>query len=182
MQEPGAAGLDPRLLALVALAMAAVVGLPIIPWIFNHYARRLSLPLQETGSAPLPRLGYGALVQGLTLTAGGWFLLGASLWAVLQSVAGETQALTWECWAHYTATLSLAYVVGFAVLLVPNGLGVREFLLTVLLAPGLIQPFQLTEEQARATTVLAVLLLRLVWTAAELVLAAVVYWLPANDP
>jgi hypothetical protein len=180
LQEPGSAGLDPRLLALLALALLGAVGLPIIPAIFNHYARRLSLPFQEAGSPPLPRLGLGALVQGLILTAGGWFLLGASLWAVLQSVAGEIQPLTWDCWGQYTATLSLAYVVGFAVLLVPNGLGVREFFLTVLLAPELMQPFHLLEDQARALAVLAVLLLRLVWTAAELALAALIYWLPVQ--
>jgi hypothetical protein len=178
MQEPGTTGLDPRLLALLSLALAAVVGLPIIPWVFNGYARRISVPLQEATDQPIPRLGVAALLQGLVLTAGGWFLLGASLWAVIQGLAGGTQPLTWPCWGNYTAILSLAYVVGFAVLLVPNGLGVREFFLTVLLVPGLVQPFHLTEEQARATAVLAVLVLRLVWTAAELVLAAVIYWLP----
>jgi hypothetical protein len=180
MEEPGEAGLDSRLLVVLALTLTAVVGLPIIPWVFNHYARRLALPFREASDAPLPRLNLWALVQGLVLTAGGWLLLGASLWAVLQSVTGDALPLTWASWGHYTAVLSLAYVIGFAVVLVPSGLGVREFFLTILLAPALVQSLHVMDEQARETTVLAVLLLRVVWTAAELVVAAVIYWFPAR--
>jgi hypothetical protein len=178
MEAPPETGLPSRLLVVVALVLTAVVGLPIVPWVFNHYARRLSLPFQDAGSAPLPHLTTGALVQGLILTAGGWLLLGASLWAVVQSVAGQDVPLTWVAWGHYTAVLSLAYVIGFAVVAVPGGLGVREFFLTVLLAPGLTQALKATDDQARATAVLAVLLLRVVWMAGEVTVAAVIYWFP----
>jgi len=53
----------------------------------------------------------------------------------------------------------------------PSGLGVREFFLTLFL----VNPH---EGRPRASILLAVLLLRLVWTAAELVTAGIVYWLP----
>jgi hypothetical protein len=178
LEAPSETGLDSRVLVVLALALTVVVGLPIIPWVFNHYARRLSLPFQEASAPPLPRLSLAALIQGLVLTSAGWFLLGVSLWAVLQSVAGQTLPLTWSALGHYTSVLSLAYVIGFAIVLVPSGLGVREFFLTVLLAPGLVQPLHLTEDQAQAMAVLSVLLLRVVWTAAELVVAAPLYWFP----
>jgi uncharacterized membrane protein YbhN (UPF0104 family) len=84
-----------------------------------------------------------------------------------------TQPPEWdlETWGLFTAYMGLAYVAGFVILVVPSGLGVREFFLTLFL----VNP---QEGRSRASILLAVLLLRLVWTAAELVTAGIVYWLP----
>jgi uncharacterized membrane protein YbhN (UPF0104 family) len=72
--------------------------------------------------------------------------------------------------------MALAYVAGFLAIIMPGGVGVREFVLTLFLAPELT-----TTDEPRALAAVAVLLLRVVWTATELVLAAVVYWLPGAD-
>jgi glycosyltransferase 2 family protein len=62
-----------------------------------------------------------------------------------------------------TAAVALATVAGFVVAVMPGGLGVREGVLMSALAPAL----------GPARSVVAALLLRLVWVAAELIAAAV---------
>jgi uncharacterized membrane protein YbhN (UPF0104 family) len=177
MGHPDDGVLDRNVLVLLAVCVLVPLGLPIVPPIFNRLVHHLSLPFREATAVP-PRVPSAALVEGLTLAAGGWFLLGASLWAVVQSVSGVSPVLSWDTLGRYTAFLSLAYVVGFIIILVPSGLGIREYFLTAFLAPQLVSQLRLPEGEARAVAVLAVLLLRVVWTASELVLAGIIYWLP----
>ena len=68
------------------------------------------------------------------------------------------------------AIAALSYVAGF-VGQTPGGLGVREVILQQFLVPQL-------GGEARALVV--VLLLRVLWTAAELVAAGVLFWLPVK--
>ncbi len=72
------------------------------------------------------------------------------------------------------AMIGLSYVAGFLAFMLPSGVGVREGVLEGLLAPELAG--RVAHGPAVATV--TVLLLRLLWTGAELVMAAVVYWLP----
>jgi uncharacterized membrane protein YbhN (UPF0104 family) len=150
-----------------ALGLLALAGIPILPGVFNPLVRRLARPFLEPGD-PVPSVGIGTLAGGLALTACGWTMLGASLWALLQALP-DGPNWSFELWARYTAFVAVAYVSGFLILPAPGGLGVRELILQQLLAPEL-----------GPIAVVAVLLLRLVWTAAELVMAAGVYWLPAS--
>lgn len=170
-QDLGAALVDRRLMVLMALGLAAAVGLPTLPGVFNQLVRRLPLPLKEPGAPAPPPLGWAALGEGLILTACGWFLLGASFWAVAHTVSEQPLPFTVALWARYTGFLSLAYVLGFAVLVVPSGLGVREYFLTLFLVPDLIGQFDGNENEAKVVAVMMVLLLRLVWTTAEVIVA-----------
>src|SRR6185369_7907705 len=90
-------------LLLLALLLAAVIGLPLLPGIFNRVVGYISLPFQENDSALRPRLRLATLVEGLLLTSAGWLLLGASLWAVVYAVLKEAPPLTWAAWGRYTA-------------------------------------------------------------------------------
>ena len=74
----------------------------------------------------------------------------------------EPPQWAWSTLGLYTAYLATAYVAGFLVLVVPGGLGVREFFLTLFLVPELAPCVVGTRGAARAAVVLAVLLLRLV--------------------
>jgi hypothetical protein len=169
---------DRRVLFLLSLGLAALLTIPLAPPVFNRLVHWVSLPFRRR-EAPAPRFPVRALAEGLCLTVCGWFCLGASLWAVLKSLAGGVLPATWEFGGWCTAAICLAYVAGFAVIVVPNGLGVREYLLALLLAPTLDEPLGGAAE-ARAVTVLAVLVLRLVWTAAEVVAAAALYAWPVR--
>jgi uncharacterized membrane protein YbhN (UPF0104 family) len=162
---------------LLAVCLFVPIAVPLIPALFNRVAQRLSLPFREKDAAPLARLEARVLPEGLLLTMVGWALLGVSTWAALHATVPELR-WTWDLWGRLTAFMGLAYVLGFAVLVMPGGLGVRELFLTLFLAPELMRTAQLDEEQARQAVVAAVVVLRVTWTVAELLLAAVVFWLP----
>jgi hypothetical protein len=168
--RPDANLLDRMILVGLALVLLALVGVPILPPLFNRLVRRLSLPFQEPGTASV-HLPLGALAEGLALTICGWLFLGASLWAVMQSVATETLPLTWQTSGRYSAFLSLAYVLGFAVLLAPGGLGIRETFLYLFLTPEMRCQPGLTGIDPWVPVVL----LRVVWTVAELIVAVCLY-------
>jgi uncharacterized membrane protein YbhN (UPF0104 family) len=176
-QESQLPSFDYKLSMLLSLLLFLPVGIPVLPPIFNRLAHRLTLPFRDADATSLPRVRGRNLVEGLILSSGSWFLMGASLWSTFRAV-GVEQPWTWATWEQNTASIALAYVAGFLILLVPSGLGVREFLLTLLLVPQLVGLLNGDEREARDAVILAVLLLRLVWTAAELVIVGVLYWVP----
>ena len=161
-------GDDPTVLWRV-LALLVLAGLPILPGVFNFLVRKLSARLLPPGELMMPVLGRRALLVGLLMTAGGWLFLGAGLEAVRQSVLPGGPEWSVQGWLRSTALLAVAYVAGFLTPS-PAGLGVREFLLQQFLEPSL---------GAEAAVVVA-LLLRLLWTVAEFVWAAIIWWLPSG--
>lgn len=168
-------------LVLLSVVLLAVLGLPVLPGIFNRLLHRLSLPFRDIGAAPLPALGFHSLAGGLILSACGWLFLGASLAAGIEAVLARPPAWTWNYAGNLVAGLGVSYVAGFVILVVPSGLGVREFFLTLFLVPLLSADSALGRDEARALAVLVVLVLRLVWTAAEVLTAGVLYWLPVKS-
>jgi hypothetical protein len=163
-EQHTALGWHPVLLGGLLLCL---LGVPLLPGVFNLLVERLARRFQTVESLRLPRLRSAALLQGLLLTGCGWVLMGAGLWATLAAVLPEPPLLS-AAWGRCLAALGLAYVAGFLVLVVPSGVGVREFVLLQLLGPD------------TPLIAVAVLVLRLVWTTAELVMAGVVYWLPGQ--
>ncbi len=101
------------------------------------------------------------------MTGCGWILLGLSVWTLFQGVLPDPPALTVSIWARFCGSIGLAYVAGFLAFVLPSGVGVREYFLRQLLA------FAGPDKAIAA----AVLLLRLVWTTAELTLAAAVFFM-----
>ncbi len=151
-----------------ALGLLVLAGVPILPGVFNPLVRRLSG--RFTAGQPLPHLPAFALPIGLAMTACGWFFLGSSLFAVMRALqATPAPWSAYEC-LDCTAIAALSYVAGF-VGQTPGGLGVREVILQQFLVPRL---------GGEAPAVVAVLLLRVLWTAAELVAAGVLFWLPVK--
>jgi uncharacterized membrane protein YbhN (UPF0104 family) len=104
------------------------------------------------------------LLQGIALTGVGWGLMGLSVWACLASIMEPAPLLTVRTWASYCAIVGLAYVLGFAAFVLPAGAGAREWVLKEFLP-------NLTPDAGAALLAAGVLLLRLAWTAGELVLA-----------
>jgi hypothetical protein len=164
-------GLHP---VVVGVLLLVLLGVPLLPGVFNRLVARLAARFQKVESFRLPRLRGGTLALGLAVTACGWLALGASLWAAVQAVVPEPYPLTPEAWARATAMVGLSYVAGFLAFMLPSGVGVREGVLEGFLAPELAG--RVAHGPAVATV--TVLLLRLLWTSAELLMAAVVYWLP----
>jgi hypothetical protein len=171
--ETPAGVLDRKILVLLALALLLPIGTAILPPVFNRLAGKVAAPFREKDAPPLPRFSAKCLGEGLLLTTGCWFLLGASLECMLHAVLSRPPEWTLPTWGLLTAYMGVAYVAGFVIVVVPSGLGVREFFLTLFL----VNP---EEGRPGASILLAVLLLRLVWTTAELITAAMVYWLPSE--
>jgi hypothetical protein len=158
---------------VLALLLLMPVLTPLLPPVFNRVVHRVSLPFREKDT-PAPAIPWSSLLEGLLLTACGWLLLGLSLAAVL--FAGGDLALHESLLVvlgRLTAILGLAYVAGFLSLLPGAGLGSREFVLILFLTPELKQ--LLPADAVGAATQTAIIL-RLVWTTAELLLVSVVYW------
>ncbi len=151
-----------------ALGLLVLAGVPILPGVFNFLVRRLSG--RFTAGQPLPRLPFLALPVGLAVTACGWAFLGASLFAVVRAVQASPPPWTVAECLDCTAIAALSYVAGF-VGQTPGGLGVREVIMQQFLAPRL---------GGDAPALVAVLLLRVLWTAAELAAAGVLFWLPVK--
>jgi uncharacterized membrane protein YbhN (UPF0104 family) len=174
--EATGAGLDRNLAVALALLLLAPLLLTILPPVFNRLAHHLSLPFRDAADL-LPRLSFRSLLEGLLLTGAGWLCLGASLGSVLRGMYPDLPAWDWIAWGRITATIGVVYVAGFLVLIAPGGLGVREYFLMVFLAatPGLL-PEQAGDRTTEAEWVATVL--RVTWTAAELVMVALVWRLP----
>ncbi len=157
---------------LSGFLLLGLVGEPLLPAIFNRLIRRLARRLQSLDATPQPRVRNRTLAGGLLLTSLGWVFLGAGLWAVLQGVLREPPILTFAVAAQCVGALALAYVAGFLAIVVPGGVGVREYVLLQLL--GSLGP--------ETEIAVAVLVLRLVWTGAEVTAAALLYFLPHPSP
>ena len=92
----------------------------------------------------------------------------------LEEQRSELQGRLEQLLGRLTAIMGLSYVAAF-LLWTPGGLGVREFLLGLLLAPELMGRGD--EESVSGRVVLAVLLLRVAWTLAELLAAGALYFI-----
>ena len=170
MEFPAESGVQRWVVVLVAVLLFGAFLVPLHPAIFNRLTRRM-LGTFAGASETSQRIRFAHLLEGLALTAVGWLFLGASFAAALRGIIGPDWPLFDVRTARLPAIMGLSYVIGFVVLIAPGGIGVREFFLTLLLTPELVGVQGMGGEDARATVVLAVLVLRLVWTAAELVTA-----------
>jgi glycosyltransferase 2 family protein len=156
----------------LGLAFAALT----VPSVFGRMAGLVSLPVPAIGPEAMPRFTGRLMARGLLWSSCGWILLGLSQVAVVRAFdpAGTDSLIAFGLVPVVIASVALATVAGFVVAVLPGGLGVREGVLMSALAPA-IGPDQ---------AVIASLVLRLVWVAAELVGAAILFpWYrhPATD-
>jgi hypothetical protein len=112
------------------------------------------------------------LFQGLVHGAVGHGLLGLSLWLTVLAVFPAAPSLA-EAYPADLGANAISYVGGFVIVVAPGGLGVREVLLATALT-GQFKP-ALGPEEAAALGIVVALLLRFVWTVAEVVVAVPLY-------
>jgi len=159
---------------LIAIALIPL-GVGVLHRLIVRIARKKVGP-----DVHLPNMNLLVLIRGLVQASIGWLLLGLSLLMVMQAVRPEVVPLRAEDWIRATAINTLAYVLGFVVLVAPAGGGVREWVLKILLAHELA--VNMEPALAEGLAVVVALVIRLVWTAAELVLALLLYrFIPAEE-
>lgn len=154
-------------LNLPLAGLAALLTLPFLvvvnPLIFVKLVHKLTSPFSGMGPDALPRLSQSLLGEGLVWSLLGWILLGFSQIAVIRGLS-PVDVSTVE-WPAVVASVALATVAGFAIPVVPGGLGVREWVLWTSLSTVL----------DREASVVAALALRLCWIGGELLLALCAY-------
>jgi hypothetical protein len=169
-------------LALLALVMAAVAGVPTLPPIARRLAGKAATAQlsndtleagskeQGAGSTQADQAAVDALRHGFTwpLLAAGWLaaavcwtVLGLSLWATLRGIGVERIGPVADL-PLLVATVSFAVVAGFLSLL-PGGIVVRDVLLVELLAPAC----------GEALAIIAAILIRLIWLLSELTICGI---------
>lgn len=149
-----AQSLGPRAVTWLAAGVAAL----LLAVLVGLLVRRATVLRLLRRAVPTPR---AVLVQ-----AGVWAGLGASFWCLTRA-AGMAVPVSYA-----TGLFALAYAVGFLVLFVPAGLGVRDGILVL----GLL-PYASTEE-----AVVVVLMARLVYVGVELLLVLAQEVLPRLGP
>ncbi|MDR2169969.1 MAG: flippase-like domain-containing protein [Planctomycetaceae bacterium] len=130
-------------LMLLAVLMMICAGLPVLPPIFRKLTAMIFRKLEKSGieqSDPdidrkLGGLSCRVMLVGWCLTILTWVLLGLSLWCVVNGVGVWTGVLWGEgcgVLARFILAASFSVVLGF-VLMMPGGIGVRDFVLAQVL-------------------------------------------------
>ena len=155
----------------LALTLFCLAGIPTLPPVFRQVVRIISVRRgYEHVAQVVTALKLPLLASGWITIAGGWFLMGLSLWAVLQSMAPATEhsqtihLAPAQALMLLTATVGLALVAGFLSLL-PGGIGVRELVVTTLLVPV----------YGELAAILSAVLMRITWLLAELIASVFLY-------
>jgi uncharacterized membrane protein YbhN (UPF0104 family) len=160
------------------LLLVGIAALPLGVWVFVRLAGRVARRARGPDARPVPNPPAGLLLAGLLQAAAGWCLLGVSLLAAVRAVHPDPPEPTVAEFVRLLAAVAAAYVVGFVVVVSPGGLGPRDFLIKEFLAAEFAG--RLSGPAAEATAVVTALVLRLAWTAFEVVLAAGWYVLGAR--
>ena len=148
-----------------AAFLMIVTGIPIMPGVFPFIVRRLGkrfLPAEQLLVIPGSLRSF---FRGLLSSMLCWFFLGASLMVLWQAMDTSVNGMTFSRFIWCTGCVTLSNVAGF-VASTPGGLGVREQILQIMMAATL---------GPKAVT--AAILLRVIWTASELLTAFGFYWI-----
>lgn len=151
-------------LALMSLALGLALFVVTLPGVFARISLLISVPFPGVGPDALPRTSITLQALGLFASVVGWILLGLSQVAVIRALG--IAPLDAQGLAIVVGTVALATLIGFVVAIFPGGLGIRELVIMVTLAPLIGDDLG----------VVAALVLRLAWVAGEL-LAAAPLWL-----
>ena len=156
---------QPKPYALVIAGGGAGAAMLIVlhPAFFGRLVGLALRPFRGRTPPAVARLPGFPFVRGPAWLLGGWLLNGLSLLAALRGMGVADVGA--NDLALMTGASALASSLGFVAVFMPAGLGVRELILVQLLAPRLGAP----------TAVVASLILRTVWTAGEVMLAALLY-------
>ncbi|MGI9469675.1 MAG: lysylphosphatidylglycerol synthase transmembrane domain-containing protein [Rubripirellula sp.] len=165
----------PIWISVMAGGIALVASLPTFPLVLKVVAKRLIKDFSEVADA---RIGWGLFVAGWAWSSLSWLLIGASFTVLVAAIPGfsvmgaDVAPGAVELYLVCTAAMSLAVVIGFASLL-PGGAGIRELVVTTVLAVSI----------GATHAILAAIAARLLFAAVEGVVALCCWlWLRSSLP
>ncbi|MFK7776701.1 MAG: lysylphosphatidylglycerol synthase transmembrane domain-containing protein [Gimesia sp.] len=143
------------------------VSLPILSRLLNLISKKITKSdLDASAEQKQTSISIRLLYMGVFVFLISWILHGLSLGLIIASFGNS--GLDWQEWPLWTAAISAAFALGFAALFAPAGLGVREGLITFILAGSLaIGP---------VNAFVAALLIRIVSFVSEILAAFVLYY------
>jgi uncharacterized membrane protein YbhN (UPF0104 family) len=159
---------------------APIVLMPIGLVGLNRFVNRVNRWRKGHAARQFPRVKLHWVVIGLAQASIGWLILGLSVWMTLRGLHADPEPLTLSTYLHLTSINALAYVIGFVFVFMPAGAGVRELALQTLLALELKQ--SMDADAAAALAAVTAIVLRLIWTTAELGAAGLLYKFGATHP
>lgn len=159
-------------LTVLAIGLLSVTFLPTIPPILKRIVPILQrgVPAEELGKWT-QQISWRLLLGGWTSLLITWTLFGLSLYTVLLSLPSTELAGTGQLLVSAMAACSLAVVLGF-VSLIPGGAGVREVVLSVVLAPVV----------GVTSALCAAVWMRIIWLFTELAVVAILGGLRTLTP
>jgi hypothetical protein len=150
--------IDERYRAVVPYSVALLALVPVGLFGLNRLIRRVARKYQQPDAPSIPVPGPWLIVRGMLQAMVGWCLLGLSAWLTACGLSAESVPLTVANFAQYLCAVSVAYVIGFAALLLPAGGGLRELVLHWMLSAVL-----------GGVAAAVAVVLRIVWTTFEAV-------------
>ena len=148
-----------------AAFLMIVTGIPIMPGVFPFIVRILGKRFLPANKFLILPGTLRSFFRGLLFSVLCWCFLGASLMVLWQAMDTSVNGMTFSRFIWCTGCVTLSNVAGF-VASTPGGLGVREQILQIMMAATL---------GPKAVT--AAILLRVIWTASEIVTAFGFYWI-----
>ncbi|MFK7768708.1 MAG: YbhN family protein [Mariniblastus sp.] len=142
--------------------LTLVAGVLTWPPIFRRIAIKLGSARGRNIEQMFDGLNFQTMGFGWFVMTIGWCLNGMSLWFVLKGIPGTE--MTMADFPLALACVSLATVAGFVSLL-PGGIGVRELVMIPLLGARF----------GSVTAIIAAIVIRVVWLAAELLTSGIIY-------
>jgi len=129
-----AGNVQPVMLAL-AVGLTAGLILAVLPPVFGRLTTWAARPFHKAGSIPIETITYATLFQAFRFCIPGWITAGLSVLAIAGSLGVPMFSFTGFLLA--CGSIALAIVGGFAVLIVPAGIGVREWVMMQTLGPSI---------------------------------------------
>ena len=159
-----AGGLRRTDIILASAGLSACLSGLVIPFVFTRLVRVIGVPLRKKGNELARPIRYGTLVKALYMQTAGWILLGLSLAAAAAGI-GQHQ---WSAAGILLAIGSCALAVsgGFVAIVVPAGIGVREWILIQTLSPVM----------GPGVAALTAVAMRLIQVVTELAISGILYW------
>lgn len=165
----------PTWISVMAGGIAVVASVPTLPLVLKVVAKKL---IKDFTDGAVERIGWGLFVAGWAWSALSWLLIGASFTMLVYAIPGfsstgaDAGPGAGELYLVCTAAMSLAVVIGFASLL-PGGAGIRELVVTTVLAVSI----------GATHAILAAIAARVLFAAVEGVVALACWlWLRALLP
>ena len=154
-----------------AIGLMLLAGLPTCPPVFKRLARLAGIGRSDAAVAEkLGRLNYRILLLGWLGMGVGWAVMGLSFWATLRGMDLPGTDVLPEL-PRFTASVALATVVGFIVIFIPAGVGVREAALVNLILPYLSN----IVAEPELVAWISVALFRLVSVVSEVLISGILY-------